>query len=538
MISLTAKKLEVVGRPKHRIIIHAFAGWKCMIVLILFGILARLYGISAPPYSVHDLRQYETAAIARNFFDGSLNILYPQVDWRGSSPGYVESEFQIYTFLVALLYRTFGVHEWLGSGLNIVFYIVSAILLFRLVQNLFDERVALFSVFFYSFVPLSVVFTRSFQPDALMALSSLAGVYYFSRWMEEERWTSLLISALGISLAILIKPMNLYLGLPLLYLAQGKFGWRLLRQPVLWVFAVAVVLPSLFWYFHAFYLWQTYGNTLIRGYTELSIPPLNDPFWQGFGIMLLGRIVYLVATPPGLLFLTAGFFVRPKRNKYLLYWWALGFVISMLLANEPHNDHEYYQLPIVFITASWMGIGAAMFLDRNILWSLAVGVWCVLVAGWGLLQAWQILQVPPWQIDRVNFGKRVNELTEPGSRVIFAYWQDDPRRGEWYQHRTPQGEYLFYMPAEFYLSHRKGWSINKEQVSPEFVETLRNRGAKYFATLAMESFKKSTGLKAWLDCEHVALDVTSKWAIYRLRKPAAGQTSTAICGQNRKSTLR
>ena len=62
-------------------------------VLVLFGVSCRMINLSAPPIGMHSWRQTDTAAIARNL---------PQVDWGGSGPGYVESEFPIYTYSVAL----------------------------------------------------------------------------------------------------------------------------------------------------------------------------------------------------------------------------------------------------------------------------------------------------------------------------------------------------------------------------------------------------------------------------------------------------
>src|SRR5262249_5518555 len=148
-----------------------------LVVLVLSGALARLYQIDVPLIDAHSFRQCDTAAIARNFHEESLNILYPRIDWRGNSAGYVESEFPIYTVLVALLYRTFGLHEWLGRALNVILYVLSSVVLFCLVGRLLDQRAALLALLFYSCAPLSFVFTRSFQPDALMALCSLSGIY-------------------------------------------------------------------------------------------------------------------------------------------------------------------------------------------------------------------------------------------------------------------------------------------------------------------------------------------------------------------------
>src|SRR5215471_20032037 len=167
-----------------------------LLVIVACGIFARLYGISEPIRGHHEWRQADTAAVARNFYEESMNILYPRVDWRGNSPGYVESEFQIYTFLVAVSYYIFGPHEWLGSAFNITVYALSALVLFFFISRLSDEYSALLAVFFYSFVPLTFYFTRTFQPDALMAFFSLVGVYYFWIWTEQGRRTSIVISGL------------------------------------------------------------------------------------------------------------------------------------------------------------------------------------------------------------------------------------------------------------------------------------------------------------------------------------------------------
>src|ERR1700738_4501513 len=97
-------------------------------LLIFAGAGARMYRIDAAFADWHQYRQYDTAAVARNFAEESLNIFYPRVDWRGNSPGYVEVEFQAFTLPVALLYRVFGVHEWLARILNIFFYAATAFL--------------------------------------------------------------------------------------------------------------------------------------------------------------------------------------------------------------------------------------------------------------------------------------------------------------------------------------------------------------------------------------------------------------------------
>ena len=68
--------------------------------------------------------------MSRNFVEEEYNILYPRVDWRGDTPGYVESEFPIYQFLVASLYQVFGIHEWIARLLTIAFSLAALVFLY------------------------------------------------------------------------------------------------------------------------------------------------------------------------------------------------------------------------------------------------------------------------------------------------------------------------------------------------------------------------------------------------------------------------
>ena len=83
-------------------------------LLLLFLVAIRIPGLDDPLLGFHDVRMNDTAAIARNFYEHGMNIFYPQIDWGGNGPGYIEEAFQLYAYTVALSYQLFGVLEWLG----------------------------------------------------------------------------------------------------------------------------------------------------------------------------------------------------------------------------------------------------------------------------------------------------------------------------------------------------------------------------------------------------------------------------------------
>jgi hypothetical protein len=498
-----------------------------LFAVILSGVLLRAYRITDPPLERHRVRQCDTAAMARNFYEGSLNILYPQIDWGGSTPGYVESEFPIFSFAIALLYRAFGVHEWFGRAVSIGAYVFSAIFLFRLTRRLFSDPVALVTVLFFSFVPLSVTFTRTIQPESLMALGTIAGIYYFRVWYEDEWRPALWLSALGIALAALLKPFSLYMGVPLLYLCFRRFGWKFFRKAELWVYFIVVMVPIALWYSHAWKLWVDYGNTLgvFAGWQKLFLSGVTDRmgFWLSLGKRLCERLVYLIATPAGLIPLLVGMLTKPPRREYLVYWWAVGFALCIAGVAVGHRAHDYYQLPVVFIASIFMAIGVVRLWELG--WpskrfSAACAVMLSLATvGYGAWQSISERPLGPGDWNRVSFAQNIQELTESDAKIIFVTHQFFLVH-ESLHHRTPQGEYLDSDPVDFYLAHRKGWSVGMPRATPRLVESLRKRGAKYLATFSPNNLPQAPGLMEELQQNADVMRVKSFGVIYRLRDPS------------------
>src|SRR5262245_55842163 len=133
---LATSPAPTVPVPSPRAGAPAVARWGILLGLVIaLGVAARCTHLTHPLLGHHCYRQYETAAIARNFAEGDMNLLLPQIDWGGETPGYVESEFPAYSYLVACLYRLFGPHESLARGVNVALYALSALLLFRLTRK-------------------------------------------------------------------------------------------------------------------------------------------------------------------------------------------------------------------------------------------------------------------------------------------------------------------------------------------------------------------------------------------------------------------
>ncbi|MFZ2323883.1 MAG: hypothetical protein WAV89_09315 [Ignavibacteriaceae bacterium] len=91
-------------------------------VILLWMILQISFAI--PGSIVNDWmgwRQADTQTIARNFLKPGSNIFYPQINWGGTGPGVVESEFQLYTFIIAQIMKVTGESVLPGQLLSLLF---------------------------------------------------------------------------------------------------------------------------------------------------------------------------------------------------------------------------------------------------------------------------------------------------------------------------------------------------------------------------------------------------------------------------------
>ena len=128
------------------------------------------------------------SGLAKNFYENGYNIFYPQIDWRGNTAGYVESEFHIYPFIVSLFYGMFGVDDMWGRIVSLIFSVLTVYGLFLLVRKITSERTALWSAFIYAVLPLNIYFTRAFMPESMMLMCSVYGLYFYNEWLENDKW--------------------------------------------------------------------------------------------------------------------------------------------------------------------------------------------------------------------------------------------------------------------------------------------------------------------------------------------------------------
>jgi 4-amino-4-deoxy-L-arabinose transferase-like glycosyltransferase len=443
-----------------------------IILILLLGLFLRLIHITFPVGGFAGWRQADTAAMAHNFYTNGFDILQPQIDWGGNSNGYVETEFPLYSFLVALCYKLFSPDDLWGRLLSVIFSLGAIYGLYLLVRKCIDEDTALWSALVYAIIPLNVFYGRALMPEPMMLMCSIWGIYFFSVWISNGKLVVLVLSAMSLALAALLKIPALYLGIPLLFLVWRKFGITFLRNPWLWIFAFLILAPVTLWYYHA-------HQTFLQSGLTFGIWDYGTGKWGNFSLLLSFKFYNDVLfksiaerhlTYPGFFLFLIGLFVPRSRNDEKLFlWWLVGLGVYLIIVARGNQAHEYYQLPFSIPACVYIGKtlrevmapASFRFYRRNRRIVLA----CIL-ASMVALPLLSILRIQSFmEGERLNgslfqLGNGVMQETATDRRIVTVDGGD---------------------PVILYQCHRKGWHASPDDITPALLESLHFQGASYVA---------------------------------------------------------
>jgi len=295
--------------------------------------------------------------MSRNYALHGMHFMQPELDYYGT-PVRAGTEFPIYSYLIALLYKLFGLHDALGRVLSVILTAWSAFFLYRLVENrCASSRAALLSGLVMCSIPVHVYFTRTVQPES-MALWGLIGfVYYLDRVlyragpMRDWLWVCLL-GATG--------PL---LKLPYLYLVAGLWAVflfenpRLWRTRMLWVTPVFILGVTAAWYHYAKSAPAQVLPMGVEEHLKNLAPLLNFNLWK---TQFISRFPELCSTYSGLLLGFIGAWTighATRQRRFWFGWWGITF-LYILLCGQYGVIHQYTAIPWAPINAVFIAAGA------------------------------------------------------------------------------------------------------------------------------------------------------------------------------------
>ena len=464
------------------------------VIIFLIGVGARSTELLRA-VDTESWRESDVSTIAKNFYQKNTDIFHPQIAWDGSGPGYTESEFQIYSYLIATSYKVFGFWEPTGRIISFIFSLATLLVFLRLCKYLFEEKAALFSFFFFAISPILLVISNSIQPESVMFFFYVCSGYTFIRWLNDQSGKFYTLLILCTALALLCKITAANIGLMFIIMIVFKKGWKSLFTPKVLILGLLSVLPSVFWYVYGNRFFVLYGNSL-----GLS----NEYAWIGWDIFtnkhfVIGIIqneIFTVWTLAGpFIIALALLFTRwiKKESTLIGISWLASAAVFYILAMRTTADDWGYYYHIFSIPAVSLLLGGAVIelwdkyfplvnsktttatdkpgitKGRFILGGLALLV-CLFV--FSSFKYFYRIKASVFQTsDFYQCKDSLVKLIPPGSLVLA----NGGLKGDKLGHPKAFNDSYF-----FYWIDRKGYNITIEDLSVKNVLAFKDKGAAFF----------------------------------------------------------
>jgi len=427
---------------------------KILIGILILGFLVRLYRFDNPIADWHSWRQADTSSVSRNFVKTGFDILHPRFDDLSNVPsgldnpnGYRFVEFPIYNIFQAGFFKFFGIitlEEW-GRLISIVLSLSGGYFLYKIVSKYSGEVAGLSTLFFFTFLPYDIYYSRTILPDPSMAGVVIMSLYFFDKWLsgKTKKWLDFFLASFFLMISILLKPYALFYGLGFIILAYDSLGFKFLKNWKIWALGLLSILPFIAWR-----LWM-------RDFPEGV--PANAWLLNGNGIRFrpsffrwIGyeRLTKLISGFTGVIIVFFGIYqLRFERAKLLYLALLVGMVSYLFIFATGNVQHDYYQIVIMPVVAIIYGLGAKYFLQNNKNKIITIkSALLVLITLTAFAVSWNQVK------DYFNINNRsiiiaggvVDKLTPPNAKVIANY----------------NGDTSF-----LYLTNRKGWASYEKSIA-------------------------------------------------------------------------
>ena len=174
------------------------------LILISFGV--KLIEFDNPFSGFHQKRQMDNLATIENYFIEGIELKRRAVDG-----GYVLYELPIYQTLAAVLSSSRDDILPVARIVNLVFALLSMILLFKIASTWFDVKTAIYSTLYFAFAPLNLMYHRSVMMDISSVFFCLAATWLLIAYFESGKklWHALLFMIAG-GLVVTTKPLYFF----------------------------------------------------------------------------------------------------------------------------------------------------------------------------------------------------------------------------------------------------------------------------------------------------------------------------------------
>lgn len=478
---------------------------------------ALVHWIVLRPPAIEGWRETDTQAIARHFTESGANIFYPRIDWGGAGPGYVETEFQLYTWIVSILLKIAGPSaEWPGQLVSLLAVALAAGVTFTQLSRRYGQVAGAFGAVALLSTRAVMQTATSVQPESLCLLLFVIAWFALLNYMGTGRVVSLVVYAVSGALAMLVKPSAGQLGIAsfVLLLLQSP---ELLRKKEIWIAWSFMVVVFTLHLLHARDLYIEYGNTFgVLSGGESKVPRLSHLLNPqllarsathsiNWGVGIAGAAAFL-----GALFLKR----RALRNLAPVIGLFVGVVAWTLIAmryTTSDGGNHYHVLGAVMAAEAVACVIASLPPAQ---WRTWAGASLAALLAFQFMQSYQtrlLTRINPFDAPVVALSRAAEGHVKPGDLIVVR--SVHPHYDDFWQ-----GVVQFADPRVFYLTKTRGWPVAKDADDPAELEQAVQRGARFY--MEPEPRGPMPKLDAWLDT-HATLIASSslQGRIFALQAP-------------------
>jgi len=486
-------------------------------ILLIVGLLVRLYKINSPIADWHSWRQADTAAVARNFIASGYNALYPKFDDLSSLPsgkenpnGYRFVEFPIFNFFHAGFYQgldSLGIlgklrlsFEAVGRLTTVISSLAAAAFLYLIVKDFLGFGAAVLAMFFYLFLPFNIYYSRTVLPEQLMIAFALISMWIFLKCKMQKskikmtiQNLKLFLSILFASLAILVKPYALFILFPTWLTVFGgewlKAEDKKTRKRIFLSF-IFYLLNSIF----LFLCWRLWMSRFPEGIPasgwlfNFSNIRLRPAWWRWLFSERLGK---LILGDWGLILLAFGVAGRVKsfKKEAVFYGWLLGIFVYFVVFAGGNITHDYYQVLVIPVLSVFLAKGVIFLLRTSDKYFYFPIRYLLLASSFVFTFAFSWYQIKEYykinHPEIIEAGKFIDENTASEAKVIAPYNGDT---------------------AFLYQTNRQGWPLKNH-----ILYDLLQMGANYYVSVDLTNIDEEVKGK----CDVMRKEVN--WIVYDLK---------------------
>ena len=318
--------------------------WIFLVALLILSFAVKIIELKNPFFGDHQLRQFQTVNVTNHYIQNGIDLLKPQVGYLGW-PGIARLELPIFQAAASILSGSIENSVVTTRILNLGFALLSLIAVFKIAELWFDRQIAIYSMIFFAFAPVSL----KYHPSLLIDVSNsayvlLANWFLLKYWQGGNNKGTLMLFILFGSLCVAMKALYFFpIATMLIHHCAKQINGPLIKNLLsylkqnfeiyLAVSAIACVMI----------VCLAVGDTThILGHVHLFY------FSPWFFILNFYRLLDIVLNPLTLfLFILGCFWLWKNRQNHEGMVLIYTLIFFYLIFSHQTLSHDYYSLSMV-----------------------------------------------------------------------------------------------------------------------------------------------------------------------------------------------